>query len=86
MVDTNDKTYLYFGSAVKSNKSETDLYGNFINFDDTDLSPTLLILNNNYGEIPYDTTLTITYYVANQMAVNAMAIDNILSVQYAELN
>lgn len=86
LVNSVDKTYLYFGAYIASNKPETDLYKNFNNFDDTDLSPMLLILNSNYGEIPYNTTLTVTYYVTNQVSVNSMAIDNVLSSRYGTIN
>ncbi|MFA6754532.1 MAG: hypothetical protein WCR68_01670 [Candidatus Dojkabacteria bacterium] len=42
-----------------------------------------MILNNNYGEVPHDTTLTIRYYVASPVGVNAMEMDTIVAVNYA---
>ena len=83
LINSNDKTYLYFGSPLVSNKSQIDLYEHFNNFDSTNLQPTLMILNNNYGEVPHDTTLTIRYYVASSVGVNAMEMDTIVAVNYA---
>lgn len=86
LVNTSDKTYLYFGSYVRSNKPESDVYNNFNNFDDTDLSPTLLVLNNNYGQVPFNTVLTVTYYTTTQLSVNSMDIDSVVSNTYANTN
>ena len=54
LIDKNDLTFLYFGSKNKSNKLESDLYDAFSRYESSDLaSPSLMLLNNNYGEVPY---------------------------------
>ena len=83
-VDATDATNLYFGSGIRSNKSETQMYEKFRQFNSTDIQSSMLVLDSNYGQIPYNTTLTITYYTSTQMNVGSMYIDNIISVSYAQ--
>lgn len=82
LVDQNDNTYLYFGSQISSNKLQSQLYSNFRNFDKTNIQPTLLVLNSNYGQVPYDTVLTIRYYVSSDVVAKSMDLDTIVQVRY----
>ncbi len=79
LVDKYDSTYLYFGSKQRSNRLQSQLYQAFYNYDYSEIAtPSLLLLNNNYGQVPYGKTLTITYYVSAEVADPANTINEIV--------
>lgn len=83
LVTQNNKTYLYFGSRNKSNRNESEFYDIFYSqFQNDVLNPSLFVLNNNYGEIPYDTTLNVKYWIANSITAPALSIDTIGNVEF----
>lgn len=80
LVDNHDATYLYFGSKQRSNRSQSQLYQAFYNYDYSEIAiPSSLLLNNNYGQVPYGKTLTITYYVSAEVADPALTVNEIAS-------
>ena len=80
LVDKYDSTYLYFGSKQRSNKLQSQMYEAFYNYDYSEIAtPSLLLLNNNYGQVPYGKTLTITYYVSAEVLDPALTVNNIVS-------
>lgn len=80
LVDNHDATYLYFGSKQRSNRSQSQLYQAFYNYDYSEIAiPSSLLLNNNYGQVPYGKILTITYYVSAEVADPALTVNEIAS-------
>ena len=80
LVDKYDATFLYFGSKQRSNRLQSELYQSFYNYDYSEIAtPSLLLLNNNYGQVPYGKTLTITYYVSSPATDPALSVNEIAS-------
>ncbi len=80
LVDKYDSTYLYFGSKQRSNRLQSELYQAFYNYDYSEIAtPSLLLLNNNYGQVPYGKTLTITYYISAEATDPALQVNEIVS-------
>jgi hypothetical protein len=61
---------------------EEELYKAFYEYDyDEIATPALLLLNNNYGEVPTNVTMVITYLLATNIKINANVIDTITHKQ-----
>lgn len=78
VVDSQDKTFLYFGAKQKTSNLSSQLYQSFYKYDSNQLAtPSMLLLNNNYGQVPFNTTLTIKYLVSNNSSVSSNIVNNI---------
>ncbi len=80
VVDSNDNTFLYFGAKQRTSNLSSQLYQAFYKFDSNQLAtPSMLLLNNNYGQVPFNTTLTIKYLISNNSSVSSNTVNQISS-------
>lgn len=76
----NDSTFLYFASKITSDKVSqlNQLYKKFYQYDYNEIAtPSLILLNNSYGEMPNDTTLYIKYLRTTEAIAPGGSIDTI---------
>lgn len=81
LINAQQETYLYFGNQERSdklNEKQQQLIRSFNTFVNGGVTlPSMLLLNNNYGECPYNTTLTIKYLVATSFSIPSNVIDQV---------
>ena len=76
----NDSTFLYFASKITSDKVSqlNQLYKKFYQYDYNEIAtPSLILLNYSYGEMPNDTTLYIKYLRTTEAIAPGGSIDTI---------
>lgn len=76
----DDSTFLYFASKITSDKVSqlNQLYKKFYQYDYNEIAtPSLILLNNSYGEMPNDTTLYIKYLRTTEAIAPGGSIDTI---------